>query len=296
MAPPPLQQEVEVTSEFALKAAQLVQHIQSFGSVAVAFSGGVDSAVVAKATFRALGHEAVAVTAVSPSLAESERQIARDFARAIGIRHVEVSTNEFQNSNYVANQSNRCYFCKQTLYKSMAAKLSEWNASVMVNGTNTDDLGDHRPGLVAAEELKVRSPLVELQYAKADVRGIAAHWNLSVAEKPASPCLSSRIAYGVEVTEERVRMIEQAEAAVRRLTSITEFRVRMEAGQLARIEVNPTDLATLVTEPTRTHLLRELTTTGFQTITIDLEGFRSGRLNDRLAAKDLPRVSLGIPN
>lgn len=285
-----------MTSEFVLKADQLVRHLQSYGSVAVAFSGGVDSAVVAKAAFVTLGQEAIAVTAVSPSLAQSERKIASDVARAIGIRHVEVSTNEFQNSGYVSNQSNRCYFCKQTLYKSMALRLSEWSASVMVNGTNADDLGDHRPGLVAAEESGVRSPLVELQFTKADVRGIAAYWNLSVAEKPASPCLSSRIAYGIEVTPQRVHMIEQAEAAVRQLTSIADFRVRMEADLLARIEVNPTDLPKLVSEPTRTRLLRELTAAGFQAVTLDLEGFRSGRMNDRLPAKNLPRVKLGIPS
>ncbi|MCL4109679.1 UNVERIFIED_CONTAM: hypothetical protein GTU68_055040 [Idotea baltica] len=267
-----------------------------YGSVAVAFSGGVDSAVVAKAAWLALADKAIAVTAVSPSLAESERQIAGDVASAIGICHVEVSTSEFQNAGYVANQSNRCYFCKHTLYQAMASKLSDWNASVMVNGTNSDDLGDHRPGLIAADELQVRSPLVELGFDKADVRAIAAAWQLSVADKPASPCLSSRIAYGIEVTAEKVRMIEQAEAAVRRLTSINEFRVRMEADLLARIEVSPSDLAAFVSEPTRTKLLEEFTAAGFQTVTLDLEGFRSGRMNDRLPAKDLPRVELGIPN
>lgn len=282
-------------SDFETKANLLVQHLTRLNSVAIAFSGGVDSAVVAKASFLALKGNAIAVTAVSPSLAASEQVIAADVAKAIGIRHIEVATNEFENSNYVANPSNRCYFCKQTLYSAMVAKQAEWGVQVLLNGTNLDDHGDHRPGLIAAHEQQVQSPLVELQMTKADVRGIANFWNLSVADKPASPCLSSRIAYGVEVTPERVHMIEQAEAAVRRFTAIREFRVRMEANLLARIEVSPSDLPVLVSEPVRTQLLSELKAAGFQTTTVDLEGFRSGRMNERLAAPNLPQVELRIP-
>lgn len=285
-----------MTSDFEANADVLVEHVKKFGSVAVAFSGGVDSAVVAKACFLALKGNALAVTAVSPSLAASERKIAAEVAKAIGIRHVEVATNEFQNENYAANASNRCYFCKHTLYSAMAASQSKWGSQVLLNGTNLDDHGDHRPGLIAADEQQVKSPLVDLKMTKADVRGIASYWGLSVAEKPASPCLSSRIAYGVQVTEERVHMIEQAEAAVRRLAGISEFRVRMESGQLARIEVAPSDLSMLVSEPLRSELINEFKTAGFETITIDLEGFRSGRMNDRLNTSGVTHVELRVPS
>ncbi|MEP3478433.1 MAG: ATP-dependent sacrificial sulfur transferase LarE [Fuerstiella sp.] len=284
-----------MTSNSEFKAHQLVQHVSRLGSVAVAFSGGVDSAVIAKASVLALNDRAIAVTAVSPSLAESERQIAAEVASSMGIRHVEVATNEFDNSDYSANPSNRCFFCKQTLYAAMVAKQAEWGVDVLVNGTNLDDYGDHRPGLIAANQQHVKSPLVDLKMTKADVRQIAEFWNLSVADKPASPCLSSRIAYGVEVTAERVHMIERAEAAVRRLTSIREFRVRMEANLLARIEVCPDELLELVQDPIRTELLTQLKSVGFQNITIDLAGFRSGSLNDRLPADHLTSVELKLP-
>lgn len=284
-----------MVSDSELKAQQLIQHVRQLGSVAVAFSGGVDSAVVAKASVLALHDQAMAVTAISPSLAASERQVAAEVARSMGIRHIEVATNEFENSDYSANSSNRCFFCKQTLYAAMVAKQAEWGVDVLVNGTNLDDYADHRPGLIAANQQQVKSPLVDLKMTKVDVRQMADFWNLSVADKPASPCLSSRIAYGVEVTAERVHMIELAEAAVRRLTSIREFRVRMEANLLARIEVCPDELLQLVQDPIRSELLSQLKAVGFQNITIDLAGFRSGSLNDRLPANHLTSVELKIP-
>ena len=284
-----------MVSDSELKAQQLIQHVRQLGSVAVAFSGGVDSAVVAKASVLALHDQAMAVTAISPSLAASERQVAAEVARSMGIRHIEVATNEFENSDYSANSSNRCFFCKQTLYAAMVAKQAEWGVDVLVNGTNLDDYADHRPGLIAANQQQVKSPLVDLKMTKVDVRQMADFWNLSVADKPASPCLSSRIAYGVEVTAERVHMIELAEAAVRRLTSIREFRVRMEANLLARIEVCPDELLQLVQDPIRIELLSQLKAVGFQNITIDLAGFRSGSLNDRLPANHLTSVELKIP-
>ncbi|HIE97394.1 MAG TPA: ATP-dependent sacrificial sulfur transferase LarE [Planctomycetes bacterium] len=269
-------------------AQDLVEHVRAYGPVAVAFSGGVDSAVVARAAVEALGDKAVAVTAVSHSLATSELNIARGEATLIGIRHVEVNTTEFERPEYRANAGNRCFFCKDTLYRITAAKLSELDVSRIINGANTDDLGDHRPGMTAAKEHHVRSPLVELGINKSQVRQLARFWNLSVAEKPASPCLSSRIAYGVEVTEERVRRVELAEAFIRELTGLNELRVRCEADELARIEVPLESLSQLAAEASRRAVATRLKELGFRRVTLDLDGFRSGSLNDVL-----PVVRLG---
>ncbi|MEO2033192.1 MAG: ATP-dependent sacrificial sulfur transferase LarE [Planctomycetaceae bacterium] len=268
--------------ETATLAKRLVDLLSELRSVAVAWSGGVDSAVVAKAAVLALDDRAVALTAVSPSLAESERRIAEQEARAIGIRQIEISTQEFGRNEYRRNAGDRCFFCKDTLYELMSAHMQELGADVMVNGANTDDLGDHRPGMTAARQHSVRSPLIELGIDKAGVRLLAHHWKLSVADKPASPCLSSRIAYGVEVTEDRVRRVELAEACVRELTNCREFRVRCEFGDLARIEVPVSELPQLVHEETRTQLVNRLLALGFSNVTLDLQGFRSGSLNATL--------------
>ena len=272
----------------ATLARDLVEHVRAYGSVAVAFSGGVDSAVVAKAAVVALGEKAVAVTAVSHSLAAFELHIARSEATSIGIRHVELETNEFERPEYRANAGNRCFFCKDTLYRIAASKLSSLGVSGIANGANIDDMGDHRPGMTAAVEHHVRSPLIELGIDKSQVRQLARFWSLSVAEKPASPCLSSRIAYGVEVTEERVRRVELAEAFLRDLTGLYELRVRHEAGELARIEVPVESVALLTEEELRRAVSTRLKALGFRRVTLDLDGFRSGSLNDAL-----PMVQLG---
>lgn len=267
------------TAELALRLVDLLRQMRS---VAVAWSGGVDSAVVAKAAVLALNERAVALTAVSPSLAESERCTAEREARAIGIRQFEIQPQEFQRSEYRRNGADRCFFCKDSLYALMSDQMQDFGVDVLVNGANSDDLGDHRPGMTAAEKYHVRSPLIELGIDKAGVRRIARHWQLSVAEKPATPCLSSRIAYGVEVTEERVRRVELAEACIRKLTKIREFRVRCEAGDLARIEVPVGDLAELVQDEIRNQLVSRLLALGFTNVTLDLQGFRSGSLNAAL--------------
>lgn len=263
-------------------AKRLVDWLRDQQTVAVAWSGGVDSAVVAKAAVLALADQAVAVTAVSPSLAQSERQIAVQQARAIGIRHMEIHTQEFSRDEYRRNAGDRCFFCKDTLYTLMSDHLVDLGVERLLNGANTDDLKDHRPGMVAARQHGVRSPLIELGIDKAAVRRLAHYWKLSVAEKPASPCLSSRIAFGVEVTEERVRRVELAEACIRKLTELREFRVRCEAGDLARIEVPVSELAELVKEDVRDDLVTRLLELGFSNVTLDLQGFRSGNLNAAL--------------
>ena len=265
-----------------LLAERLVARLKSYGPVAVAYSGGVDSVVVARAAFEAWGEQAVAVTAVSPSLAASELASARQSAREIGIRHIELSTTEFTRTEYRRNAGDRCYFCKDTLYSLASSRLAELGVQVLVNGANLDDLGDHRPGMIAAVEHSVRSPLIEEQFAKADVRQLARYWHLSVADKPASPCLASRIAYGVEVTEERVARVEHAEAFIRNLTGIQELRVRLEAGELARIEVPINMLSRITDSQIRKAIADELRLFGFRSVTLDLEGFRSGSLNELL--------------
>ena len=268
-------------------AQSLVERLRSYGSVAIAFSGGVDSAVVANAAFLALGDRAVAVTAVSSSLAASELEIARREAIMIGIRHVELQTQEFKRPEYRRNAGDRCFFCKDTLYELMHSRQQELGVEVIANGANTDDLGDHRPGMQAAIDHNIRSPLIEEGLNKGAVRDLARYWHLSVAEKPASPCLSSRIAYGVEVTEERVFRVERAEAFLKAATGLQELRVRHEANELARIEV-PVDQVSRLLEPDlRATLTKELHSLGFRFVTVDLDGFRSGSMNSALPLVEL---------
>jgi len=270
------------SSSIAATALGLVDRIRSCGPVAVAFSGGVDSAVVAKAAQLAWGSRAVAVTAVSPSLATSERQSAAGEAAHIGIRHVEISTHEFDRPEYRRNAGDRCFFCKDTLYSLTKDLMTELQVVCIINGANTDDLGEHRPGMKAAAEYDVRSPLIEEGIDKNTVRQLARFWNLTVAEKPAAPCLASRIAYGVEVNPERVARVEHAEAFVKQMTGILQLRVRHEASELARIEVPLADLPRLMEPSVRGAIVTRLQELGFRAVTLDLEGFRSGNLNSAL--------------
>lgn len=262
--------------------AALFNALRPLQSAAVAFSGGVDSAVVARAAREALGARSVAVTAVSPSLASFERERAESLARQIGIRHVVIETAEFLDPNYVKNDPNRCYHCKTELYTRLEQLLPELGAAHMVNGANLDDCGDYRPGMQAAREHGVRSPLIEAGLSKARVRDLARFWNLPVWNKPASPCLSSRIAYGLEATPERVARIDAAEQFLRELLQIGELRVRHEANDLARIEVPPFVIERLLQPALREQAAARLRALGFRYVTVDLEGFRSGSMNAAL--------------
>lgn len=273
--------------DLAAKADRLTALLRGWDRVAVAFSGGVDSAVVAKAARLALGDHAVAVTAVSPSLASGELENAREVAALIGIRHELLRTDEFQRPGYVANASNRCYFCKTELYERIERHRDRLGLAVIANGANLDDRGDHRPGMTAAAEYAVRSPLIEAGLTKSEVRELARHWGLPVWDKPASPCLSSRVAYGVEVTPERVARIDAAERFLRGELGLRELRVRLEANDLARIEVPTAALPRLAEPNTRERIVVRLRELGFRYVTLDLEGFRSGSLNAAVPTGEL---------
>ncbi len=266
----------------------LVETIRTYGRVAVAFSGGIDSTVVAQAAFAAMGDASVAVTAVSASLAAGELEAAEDLARRIGICHRVIHTEEFSNPDYRRNNSDRCYFCKSELYGRLESMLEVLGAKVIASGANLDDLGDHRPGLKAAAEHGVRHPLQECGFTKADVRALALAWGLPTWDKPAAPCLSSRIAYGEEATPERNRMIDEAELWLRR-RGFHILRVRYHKGDLARIEVPLVDLPRFVELELRGELLPKFHSLGFKYVTVDLEGFRSGSLNSVIPAEDLIR-------
>lgn len=269
------------------KRDELLRLLKEYGRVAVAFSAGVDSTLVAKAAALACGGDAVAVTGVSPSLAEGELEQARRLAGLIGIRHLVIETSEFANPDYQANAGDRCFHCKTELYTQLEGRQQELGVDVIVNGANLDDQGDYRPGMQAAADHAVRSPLIEAGFTKQGVRDLARQWDLPVWDKPAAPCLSSRVAYGVEVTPERVRRIDAAERFLRQTLEVRELRVRLEASDLARIEVPLEALPRLIEPHTRAAITRHFHDLGFRAITLDLDGFRSGSLNDLLQIEPL---------
>jgi uncharacterized protein len=265
----------DLSKTLSTKREQLLELLTGYGRCAVAFSGGVDSAVVAQAAQLALGDGAVAITGTSESLAAGELEAARELATRIGIRHVVIATEEFANPDYVANKGDRCYHCKAELYSQLGRLRERLGVEVVVNGANADDLGDYRPGLQAANEHAVRSPLAELGLTKSDVRQLAEVWNLPVANKPATPCLSSRVAYGLNVTPERLVRIDRAEQFLRSL-GFHELRVRLHADDIARIEVPVNEIAKLCEPAVRASVVMEFESLDFKFITLDLAGFRSG--------------------
>lgn len=281
---------LETSDRVTTQRAALLAYLQPLESAAVAFSGGVDSAVVAQAAYLALGDRAVAVTGVSASLASGELELAQQIAQQIGIRHQLVSTDELARAGYVQNSPDRCYHCKTELYTKLTELAPQFGVAVLLNGANTDDLGDYRPGMRAASEFRVLSPLADCGLNKADVRELARSWKLPCADKPATPCLSSRIAYGEQVTPERLARIDQAEVFLKEL-GLGEIRVRLHAGELARIEV-PLDVLPQVAQPeVREQITQRLRELGFRFVTLDLQGFRSGSLNSLLSlSAKVPRT------
>lgn len=264
----------DVKTALDRKRRELVRVLNQIERVIVAYSGGVDSSLLMAVAHEVLGERALAVTAVSPSLARRELDDAREIARRFGWKHETIATREVGREEYARNDSDRCYWCKDELFSVLERRAAVAGA-VIATGTNTDDLGDHRPGLRAAAERGVREPLVEADLSKAEVRSLSAALGLPTADKPAAPCLSSRFAYGVRVTPRGLRRIERAEEAVRSF-GFEVLRVR-DLGDAARIEIAPEDLSRAAKIESR--LIAAVTAAGFPAATLDREGFRSGSLN-----------------
>ncbi|HQZ83871.1 MAG TPA: ATP-dependent sacrificial sulfur transferase LarE [Pyrinomonadaceae bacterium] len=244
--------------------------------VLVAYSGGVDSSYLAKIATEELGQDAICVIGLSPSVSKFQRDNAVRIAKSNGFNIRVLDTDELADPKYAANLGDRCYFCKSELYSKLAEVAADRD-SVILDGTNANDLGDHRPGRLAASEHGVRSPLAEIGFTKHEIRELSKAAGLETWDQPASPCLSSRVAVGVPVTLERLSSIERAEAALRQM-GFREFRVRVH-GELARVEVSPAELPAALDIELAGRIARELKVIGFKFVTLDLEGFRSGSLN-----------------
>jgi uncharacterized protein len=261
------------------KETSLRARLESLGSVVVAYSGGVDSAYLAYIASQTLGDRAVAVTADSPSYPERHRQLAIRIARDFGLRHEIIATSELDVPEYRANPSNRCYYCKRELYTHLSRIAAE-RGSVVVDGNNADDRGDYRPGRQAAREFGVSSPLDDVDLTKAEIRELSRRAGLPTWDEPASACLSSRIPYHNEVTDQKLRTIEQAEQALRAL-GFRVFRVRHH-DDVARIEIAREEMVRALEPDIAAAIVRELKAVGYKYVSLDLQGYRTGSLNEGL--------------
>jgi pyridinium-3,5-biscarboxylic acid mononucleotide sulfurtransferase len=268
--------------EFYAKQAALFARLAELPSVLIAVSGGADSAYLAWAAHQVLGRRALSVTALSPSFSAYDREELEKFVAHTGIRHEFVETHEFDHPGYRANAGDRCYYCKDELF-SVLGKLAEERAfHAVAYGVNADDTSDFRPGHRAAAEHQVLAPLLEARMSKAEVRWLSRRAGLPTWDRPASACLSSRLPYGIEVTPERLSLVEKGEAALREL-GFRQFRVRLH-DRLARIEIAREELPRAMTEEMAREIAVRLKAAGFLYVALDLEGYRQGSLNAALRA------------
>lgn len=276
-------------SDAPQKVELLRERLRQLGSVLVCYSGGVDSAFVLAVAHEVLGARAVGMTAVSPSLAPAEQAEATLVARSIGATHRLVESHELDDPSYAANNPDRCFHCKSELYRIAAEKRVEWGLDAIVNGTNVDDLGDYRPGLEAAAKAGVVSPLVELGFSKADVRAGSSAMGLSIWDKPAAACLSSRLPFGTSVTRERLSQIGDFEAALKAM-GFRQVRVRYH-GELARIELGIEELGRAAEPTMRDRIVEAGKRHQFKYVTLDLGGYRMGSHNELLVGRTLKILS-----
>lgn len=271
---------------------QLTQLFETMEQALIAYSGGIDSTLVAKVAYDVLGDRAIAITANSPSLLPEDLEDAKTQAQAIGIPHEIVLTHEMDNPDYTSNPTNRCYFCKSELHDTLKPLAIDRGFGYVVDGVNADDLQDYRPGIQAAQERGARSPLAELGITKLEVRELSRHLNLPWWDKPAQPCLSSRFPYGESITVEKLQRVGRSELYLRKL-GWQNLRVRSD-GDTARIEIPSDQIPTFILNTDLPQLITQLKTFGFLYITLDLEGYRSGKLNDIFVSNSLSSKSSGV--
>ena len=262
------------------KEQNLRRLMREMKAVLVAYSGGVDSSYIALIATQELGDKAICAMGISPSVAQSQLEDARKIAKDFNFNYIAIQTEELDNPDYQANPTNRCYFCKSELYGKLAPLAQQKGVEFILDGSNLDDTGDFRPGREAAKENGVRSLLIEVGLSKAELRELSKKQGLTTWDKPASPCLSSRIAYGIPVSIERLSKIERGEDFLRKL-GLREFRVRNH-GELARIEIAPAEMEKILRKEMTDLIAEKFRAIGFRYVTLDLHGYRSGAMNEVL--------------